>query len=173
VRTRVDPASLFPAVRAAVRRVDPDQPVARLRTLESVVGTSTSERQFELGLFLGFAVIALVLAAVGTYGLFAQVVAERRAEISIRMALGALPGMAVRLILRRAWLAISVGLAIGLAGASLSANALRSLVFGLSATDPRVYVGVAGVLGTVALVAAWIPSRRAARVDPVEAIKGN
>jgi len=171
VRTRVEPASLFTAIRAAVRRVDPDQPVARLRTLESIVGTSTSERRFELGLFLGFAVIALVLAAVGTYGLFAQVVAERRAEISIRMALGARPGAAVRLILRRAWLSISAGLAIGVTGAVLGAGALRHLLFGLSATDPRIYSGVAISLGTVALIAAWIPSRRAARVNPVEAIK--
>jgi putative ABC transport system permease protein len=171
VRTSVAPAAVFSSVRAAVRRIDPDQPVGRLRTLEDIVGTSTSERKFDLGLFLGFALIALALSAVGTYGLFAHVVAERRAEISIRMALGAVPEQVVRLMLRRAWVAIGLGLGVGVLGAYAASDALRHLLFGLSPTDPRAYVGVVLVLGTVALAAAWIPSRRAAQVDPVGVLR--
>ena len=171
VRTSVPPAAVFSSVRAAVRAIDPDQPVARLRTLEDIVGTSTSERKFDLGLFLGFALIALALSAVGTYGLFAHVVAERRAEIGIRIALGAVPGQVVRLILRRAWVAISLGLGAGVLGAVAASDALRHLLFGLSPTDPRVYVGVVLVLGTVAIGSAWIPSRRAAHVDPVGVLR--
>ncbi len=171
VRTTVPPESLFAAARAAVRRVDPSQPVARLRTLESVVGASLSERKFDLGLFAGFAVIALVLAGVGTYGLFAHLVEQRRSEIGIRMALGALPGSVVRLMLRRAIPTVGVGIAAGLLGVYLAADLMRHLVFSLSATDPFVYAGVAAGLAALALVAAWIPSRRAARVDPLRALR--
>jgi len=171
VRTSVPPASLFQGTRAAVHRIDPDQPVARLRVLEDLVGASTAERRFDLSLFGGFAAIALVLAAVGTFGLFAHVVEQRTTEIGIRMALGALPGGVVRLILRRAWLAIGVGLTAGLAGAYEISNLLRHFLFNLSATDVRVYIGVAATLGAIALLAAWIPSRRAARVEPVEVLR--
>ncbi|HTK28439.1 MAG TPA: FtsX-like permease family protein, partial [Vicinamibacterales bacterium] len=171
VRTVPPPVSLFNAVRAAVRRVDPNQPVGRLRALEDIVGASAAERKFDLGLLGGFAAIALILSAVGIYGLFAHVVAERRSEIGIRMALGAVPGAVVRLMLRRAWLAIGLGLAAGLAGAFLVSGTLRHLLFELSPTDPRIYAGTAIVLGLIALTAAWIPSRRAARVDPVHVLR--
>jgi putative ABC transport system permease protein len=171
VRTGVTPASVFGAVRSAVRRVDGDQTVARLRSLDQVVGTSVAERQFDLGLFGGFAVIALLLSAVGIYGLFAHIVAERRPEIGIRMALGARPASVVGLILRRAWVAVGLGLTIGLVGAYAASGVLRRFTFQLSPTDPRIYAGAAAVLGTVAIVAAWIPSRRAAAVDPVGVLR--
>lgn len=171
VRTSVPPASLFSAVRAAVRRVDPDQPVARLRALDDLVGASTSERRFNLSLLVGFASIALVLSAVGIYGLFAHVVAQRRSEIGIRMALGAVPGTVVRLMLRRAWLAVGVGLIVGLAGTYGLSGVLQHLLFSLSPTDPWIYTGASVALGSIALLAAWIPSRRAASVDPVSALR--
>ncbi len=171
VRTALPPASLFSAVRAAVRRVDGDQTVARLRSLDTVVGSSVAERQFDLGLFAGFAIIALLLSAVGIYGLFAHVVAERRPEIGIRMALGARPTTVVGLILRRAWIAVGLGLTIGLVGAYTTSGLLRRFTFQLSPTDPRVYIAVAATLGTLAIIAAWIPSRRAARVDPVAVLR--
>jgi putative ABC transport system permease protein len=158
-------------VRAAARHVDPDQTVARLRTLDDVVGTSVSERQFDLGLFAGFAVIALLLSAVGIYGLFAHVVAERRPEIGIRMALGARPATVVGLILRRAWIAVGLGLTMGIVGAYTASGVLRRFTFQLSPTDPRIYAAAAIALGAVALIAAWIPSRRAARVDPVGVLR--
>jgi ABC-type antimicrobial peptide transport system permease subunit len=171
VRTALPPASLFSAVRAAVRRIDVDQTVARLRSLDVIVGTSVAERQFDLGLFAGFAIIALLLSAVGIYGLFAQVVAQRRPEIGIRIALGARPAAVVRLILRRAWIAAGLGLTIGIVGAYAASGVLRRFTFQLSPTDPRIYAIAAAALGTVAIVAAWIPSRRAARVDPVGVLK--
>jgi putative ABC transport system permease protein len=171
VRTALPPASLFSAVRAAVRRIDVDQTVARLRSLDVIVGTSVAERQFDLGLFAGFAIIALLLSAVGIYGLFAQVVAQRRPEIGIRIALGARPAAVVRLILRRAWIAAGLGLTIGIVGAYAASDVLRRFTFQLSPTDPRIYAIAAAALGTVAIVAAWIPSRRAARVDPVGVLK--
>ena len=171
VRTSVPPVSLFKATRAAVRRIDASQAVARLRVLEDLVGSSTAERRFNLSLFGGFAAIALVLAAVGTFGLFAHVVEQRTAEIGIRMALGALPASVVRLILRRAWLAIGVGLAAGLAGAYEISGVMRHFLFNLSPTDPRIYAGAAATLGVMALLAAWIPSRRAAEVEPVEVLR--
>ena len=170
-RTVPPPATLFNAVRAAVRRVDPGQPVGRLRTLNEMAGSTAAEREFNLGLLGGFATIALVLSAVGIYGLFAHVVAERRSEIGIRMALGAVPSAIVRLMLRRAWFSIGLGLALGLAGALLISGTLRHLLFELSPTDPRIYATAAAVLGLVALAAAWLPSRRAARIDPVRALR--
>ncbi len=171
MRTALPPASLFSAVRAAVRRVDGDQTVARLRSLDTVVGTSVAERQFDLGLFAGFAIIALLLSAVGIYGLFAHVVAQRRPEIGIRIALGARPTAVVRLMLRRAWIAVGLGLTIGLAGAYAASGVLQRFTFQLSPTDPRVYAAAAAALGTLAIIAAWIPSRRAARVDPVAVLR--
>jgi predicted permease len=166
LRSSVPPATIFDAVRAAVHRVDVDQPVARLRALDDIVGASLAERRFDLGLFGGFAVIAIALSAIGIYGLFACIVAERRPEIGIRMALGARPDMVVQLMLKRAWIAAGMGLTIGLGGAYALSALLRGFVFGVSATDPRVYAGAAIALGAMAIVAAWIPSRRAARVDP-------
>jgi putative ABC transport system permease protein len=171
LRASVPPTSIFGAVRAAVRRVDVDQPVARLRSLDDVVGASMAERRFDLGLFGGFAIIALVLSAVGIYGLFAYLVAERRAEIGIRMALGARPEMVVQLMLKRAWIASGIGLAIGIGGAYAIATLLRGFMFGVSTTDPRVYAGVAITLGAMAILAAWVPSRRAARVDPAAVLR--
>jgi ABC-type antimicrobial peptide transport system permease subunit len=171
LRTSVPPASLFNAVRGAVRHVDPAQPVARLRVLEDMVGASTAERRFDLGLFGGFAAVALVLSAIGIYGLFAHLVAQRRSEIGIRMALGAAPGAVVRLMLRRAWLAVAIGLTVGLAGAYATSGLLRSYVFGLSPTNPAIYAGVAVSLGAIGILAAWFPSRRAAAIDPVSSLR--
>jgi len=171
VRSTVPPTLLFSGVRAAVRRVDSDQTVARLRTLEDVVGSSVSERRFDLGLFGGFAIIALLLSAVGIYGLFAHLIAERRSEMGIRLALGARPSAVVGLMLRRAWIATGLGLATGLVGAYATSGVLRRFTFQLSPTDPGIYAGAAAVLGTVAIIAAWIPSRRAARVDPAGTLR--
>jgi predicted permease len=171
LRTSVPAASTVDAVRSAVHRVDVDQPVARLRALDEVVGASIAERRFDLGLFGGFAVIALALSAIGIYGLFAYIVAERRSEIGIRMALGARPAMVVQLMLKRAWIAVAIGLAIGIGGSLATSRLMRSFVFEVSPTDPRIYGSVAITLGAIALLAAWMPSRRAARVDPATVLR--
>jgi putative ABC transport system permease protein len=171
VRTAVAPESISMPVRAAVRRVDPAQPVARLRTLEEIVGASVSSRRFDLSLLASFAVMALVLAAVGIYGLLAQVVAQRAGEIGIRIALGATGASVVRLVMRSAWLSVACGAAAGLAGARLSSQLLQRFMFGISPTDPALYAASAGILAAIALLAAWLPARRAAKVDPTTVMR--
>jgi putative ABC transport system permease protein len=171
VRTAVPPESVAIPVRAAVRHVDPAQPVARLRTLEEIVGASVSGRRFDLALLSSFAVMALVLAAVGIYGLLAQVVAQRTGEIGIRMALGATGASVVRLVMRSAWVSVACGAVLGLAGARAASQLLERFMFGISPTEPRLYVASAGILVAIALVAAWLPARRAARISPTIAMK--
>jgi putative ABC transport system permease protein len=165
--------ALLPSVRAAVRRADPLQPVARLRTLDDLMGASVSGRRFQLVLLTAFAVAALVLAAVGIYGLLSQVVAQRVPEIGVRLALGASPGSVVRLVMRSAWIAVGAGTAAGLAGAFVASILLRRFVFGVSPTDPALYLGATACLVAVALAAAWLPARRAARIEAIEALRGH
>jgi putative ABC transport system permease protein len=171
LRTAIASEAVAPAVRAAVRRVDPLQPVARLRTLETVVGASVLGRRFDLLVLSSFAITALVLAAVGIYGLLGQVVAQRAGEIGIRLALGATGASVVRLVMRSAWLSVACGAALGSAGAALASQVLRRFMFGVSPTEPRLYVAAVSLLAAVALVAAWLPARRAARVNPANALK--
>jgi predicted permease len=166
VRARVPPQSLFGGLRIAVRHVDPDQTVARLRTLNDVVGKSVAGRQFDLRLLGSFSLVALILAAIGVYGLLSQLVAQRTREIGIRLALGATPSSVVRLMLKSAGVALLIGVPLGLGGALLAARLLRRFMFRMSATDPSIYAVVALALAVVVLVAAWLPARRAARVDP-------
>jgi ABC-type antimicrobial peptide transport system permease subunit len=151
--------------------VDPDQPVARLRALTDVVATTTASRRFTLTLVGGFAGLALVLSAVGLYGLLAELVAQRRREIGIRMALGATGTSVIRLMMTRACVAIAIGLGAGILGATFASRLLQQQLYGISPTDVRTYAGVAALLTIVGLVAAWLPARRAARVDPVAALK--
>jgi ABC-type antimicrobial peptide transport system permease subunit len=158
-------------VRQAVRRVDPDQPVARLRTLSAIVDQTTSPRRFNLMLLGGFAMVAFVLAVVGIVGLEQETVAERRTEIGIRLALGATAGSVVRLVLTRAVVSVGAGLAIGVCGAWLASRLLQQQLFGVSATDPGTYTVVAAGLAAAALVAAWLPARRAARIDPTTTLR--
>jgi putative ABC transport system permease protein len=172
-RTSGPAGALLPSVPAAVRRADAMQPVARLRTLDDLMGASVSGRRFQLALLTTFALAALVLAAVGIYGLLSQVVAQRRPEIGIRLALGAAPSSVVRLVMRSAWIAVAAGTTAGLTGALAASALLRRFVFGVSPTDPALYLGATACLVTVALIAAWLPARRAARVEASEALRGN
>jgi predicted permease len=172
VRSSVPPDTLFAAVREAVRRIDPDQPVARLRTLEAIVSQTTSPRRFNLTLLGGFAGIAFVLAVVGIVGLQHETLAERRGEIGIRLALGATTSAVVRLVLVRALASVTIGLAVGLGGAWLASRLLTHQLYGVRATDPAMYAAVALALGAAAVLAAWLPARRAARVDPTTVLHG-
>ena len=171
VRADVPVESVASAVRTAVRRADPNQPVARLRALEDIVSSSVAGRQFDFSLIAGFSVIALVLSAIGIYGLLAQIVAQRRREIGIRIALGSTAGRTVRLIMRSAWWAIGAGIPIGLVGAWFASRLLRQFMFQISETDRRVYLAAALTLAVITLAAAWLAARRAAAVDPVAAIR--
>ena len=171
VRTTLPPESAAAAIRTTVRQVDPLQPVARLRLLDDIVGGATASRRFDLVLLSSFAIMALVLAAIGIYGLLGQIVAQRSNEIGIRLALGATGASVVLLVMRNAWVAVAAGAMMGLGGAWLASQLLQGFMFGVSPTEPRLYVGAASALVTIALVAAWLPARRAARVDPTRALR--
>jgi len=170
VRTGGDPAALAPAARAAVREIDRDQAVFRVESMDEKVALTTAWRRFYTALLVGFAVVALALAIVGVYGVTAFSVAQRRREIGIRMALGAQRGSVLGLVLRQALLLAGLGVAIGAAAALALSRVTASLLFGVSATDLGSFAGGALLLVLLALLASYLPARRAARVDPVLAL---
>jgi putative ABC transport system permease protein len=171
VRTASPVATVAPGMRRVLRVVDKDQPVQKIATMEELVASTTLEPLFQARLLALFSVLALVLAAIGIYGVLAYSVAERTHEIGIRVALGAQAGDVSRMVLRRT-LALSLpGVAIGVAGALAVTRVLDRLLFGVKPNDPATLIAVAALLASVALVAALIPARRAARVDPVIALK--
>ena len=173
VRAAVPPATLLPAIRGAVRSIDPDQPVARLRLMTDVVARSTDTRRFSAGVIASFAVLALVLAMLGTYSLMAHAVRRRTSELGIRLSLGATPRALVGVVMRQAWPVMAIGGAAGLIGAVWMARLLRGMVFGIAADDPRVLAGVTVALLATAALAAWVPARRAAKTDPVVALRAD
>ncbi|MEP7339045.1 MAG: ABC transporter permease, partial [Acidobacteriota bacterium] len=171
LRTAGNPAAIFPAIRAAVREIDPTLPVINLRTQEEqIVRISSEELLFaRLSGFFGF--VALALACVGLYGLMSYLVLHRTGEIGLRMALGALPGHVLRMILRESLVLVGFGIAVGFAAAYGSSRFIQSMLFGLSPTDPLTYGSVALILVVVAMLASLIPARRAARVEPMVALR--
>ncbi|HYO62493.1 MAG TPA: ABC transporter permease [Pyrinomonadaceae bacterium] len=166
VRARGDAAALAPAVRQAIWSVDKDQPVARVATMDDLLAKSAAERRFALVLFEAFGVAALILAAVGIYGLLSGSVAERTREIGIRLALGATRRDILSLVVRQGMKLAGLGVVIGLAGAAAASRALVSLLYGVSRLDPASYLGVVALLAAVSAVACWLPAWRASRVDP-------
>jgi predicted permease len=171
VRARGAPAELVPALRRAVWSADRGQAIERVATMNHLLTTSVADRRFALLLFEVFALVAVVLAAAGIYGVLATGVAERTREVGVRAALGATPSDIVGLVLREGMLLAGVGVLLGLAGAAAASRAVVSLLFGVSRVDPVTYGGVVAVLGTVALLAGAVPAWRAARVDPMEALR--
>ena len=171
VRTSLDPLRLAPAIRAAVGGLDKDLPLANLGALAEDISHSNRARRFSVALLAAFAGIALALAAVGIYGVISFSVARRAHEIGIRIALGAERGRITAMVVRRAAGLGLAGVAIGAAGALALTRLLRSMLFGISATDPAVFVGASLFLLAVAAVAGYIPARRAARVDPCVALR--
>jgi putative ABC transport system permease protein len=170
-KTSGDPAALTGALRAAVHDVDPDLPVYRVRTLKSVVADSLSDQRFNATLFSIFAALALILASVGVYGVITYSVSQRTSEMGLRLALGAERREVLALVVRQAMARVAIGVAVGLAGALAAGRFLRSLVVGVPVRDPLTFGGVALVLLAVALLATWLPARRATRVDPVVALR--
>ncbi|HKJ01852.1 MAG TPA: FtsX-like permease family protein, partial [Longimicrobiales bacterium] len=158
-------------VREAVRRADPRQPLTRALVLEELVDGTLSSGRLQAVLMGLFAVLAAALAAVGLYGVLAQTVADRRREIGVRLAMGAEPRMVVRMVVRQGTGMAVVGLAVGAVLALVLARLLTSMLFGIAPWDPVAFVATPVVLAGVATVASWIPARRAARTDPVEALR--
>ena len=171
LHTPGDPAALIAPVRAAVHEVDPTLAIGSVRTGEELLSTALAQRRFAATLLGGFAVLALLLAVTGVYGVLAYNVAQRRREIGIRMALGAVPAGVARMVVGEAMQLLLLGLALGLAGAVALSRLLGSLLFNIAPTDPLTYGGAAMLLLLVALVAALIPARAAARVDPLRTIR--
>ena len=171
VRTRGDAAALAATVRAAVRSVDPSQPIINLATMDDVVSRSTAQRRFALLLFAAFGLVALLLASAGIYGVLAGRVAERTREIGLRSALGATPGNIVRMVMREGALLTGVGIVVGVGGALLLSRFLGALLYGVEPADPATLGGVAVVLSLVALVACLVPALRAIRIDPMAALR--
>jgi putative ABC transport system permease protein len=171
LRSAVPPRTLVPAVEAAVHGLDPELPVAGMRTLEEVVGRSVSEPRFYTILLGIFAVVALLLSALGIFGVLSFAVVQRHREIGIRVALGAHPADVLRMVLGRALGLVALGVSVGLFGALALSRTVRSLLFNLSPTDPATFGAVAVLLTLVALLASYLPARRATRVDPLEALR--
>ena len=172
VARAADPAVAAQGLRAAVAGVDRDQPLAQVAPLDDLRRDSVSRQRLATILLSAFALAALLLAAIGLYGVLAYSVAQRRREIGIRMALGARPAAVVRLVLGESSKMIGFGIAGGLAAASLMTRGLASLLFGVAPLDPATFAGTAAVLAVVGLLACGIPARRAANVDPAEALRG-
>jgi putative ABC transport system permease protein len=171
VRAAGDPATLAPAARGAIAEVDKDMPVYRVTTMERMVADSMAQRRFSMFLFGIFAAIALTLAVVGLYGVMSYAVAQRTHEIGLRMALGAQRGDILKMIVGQGMLIIAVGLAVGLLGALALTRVMSSLLYEVSATDPLTYAGIALLLASVALLASYLPARRATKVDPMVALR--
>jgi predicted permease len=169
-RSQSEPSTLVPVMRGVVRSLDPQLPL-KFRTLDQVFSSSISQRRFSLVIFGVFAATALLLAAMGIYGITAYAVAQRTQEIGIRMALGAQIRDVLKLVLKHALLLVSIGGVIGLVGAYLAKNVLKSFLFEVAPTDFTVFVAVPVVLFLVALVACVVPARRATKVDPLVALR--
>jgi putative ABC transport system permease protein len=170
-RVRGDPAAFGPSLRRAVAEVDPALPLFEVQTMTQVARLSYWEKRLYGLLFSSFAVIALVLAAIGVYGVMSYAVSQRTHEIGVRVALGAQLRDVLSMVVRRGVLLTVMGLVIGLVGAFAVTRVLAGVLFGVSPTDPASYVGISLVLFTVAVVASYVPARRAARVEPAVALR--
>jgi len=171
IRTSGDPLKLVNSVREAVRSVDPDQPISNVALLSDLLGEEAAQRQMGMILLSAFAVLALILASLGIYGVLAYFVAQHRNEIGVRLALGATPLKMLWLVIRKGMGLTLVGVVLGVFASFGLTRLMRSLLFGVGTTDPLTFAAVPLVLLVVSLLACWIPARRAARVDPIAALR--
>ncbi|MDQ2857009.1 MAG: ABC transporter permease [Acidobacteriota bacterium] len=172
-RTNGDPKSLAPGIRNALRSLDKDIPISQVQTMEEIVSNSLSQRRLSMSLLVVFAILAALLASVGIYGVMAYIVAQRTHEIGIRLAMGAKGADVLRMVLRDGAKLAVIGVAIGLIGAFALTRIMTSLLFGVSAVDPLTFAGISLLLTIVALLASYLPARRASRVNPMEALRNS
>jgi putative ABC transport system permease protein len=166
VRARDDRTVLVPAIKNAIWSVDKDQPIIRVATMDALLAASESQRRFAMIVFEAFALVALVLAATGIYGVLSGNVNERMREIGVRSALGASRGDILGLVVRQGMTLAGLGIVIGLMGGAAASGALITLLYGVSRLDPVTYLGVTARRAGASAMACWVPAWRAARVDP-------
>jgi ABC-type antimicrobial peptide transport system permease subunit len=173
VRTKGDALSFAQAVRGAIWAVDKDQPVWKVRTMEWLLARSISSRRLIMQLLAALSLLALTLAAIGIYGVLSYRVTQQTREIGVRLALGAQPRNILQLILKHGLALALVGICVGIAGALAITRLLRGVLYGVTATDPVTFGVIAVGLLLVALLACWIPARRATKVDPMIALRND
>jgi putative ABC transport system permease protein len=173
LHTTRDPQAVVADARAAIKQLDPDLAVAQVKTLDDVLAESVAQPHFYMVLLTAFALVAIVLSAIGIYGVVAYLVGQRSRELGIRIALGATPARVVRLVIREGVTMVAVGIGVGLAGALALTQLMGALLFNVKHTDPVTYVAVTALLGIVALVASSVPASRAAHVDPATAMRAD
>ena len=171
VRTESQPVPAFGAIRQAVQRLDSNIPIYNLRTLEYQIDQSLLNDRLIASLSSAFGLLATLLAVIGLYGVMAYTVARRTREIGVRMALGAVQGDVMWLVMREVLTLVGTGLVLGLAASWGVSRVVSSQLYGITASDPLTIVGAAGLLGGVALLAGYIPARRATRVNPMQALR--
>jgi predicted permease len=171
IQTTGDPSALSAAIQHEMQSVDSQLAASKIRTMDQVISESTARQNFNMLLLTIFASLALLLAAIGIYGLMSYTVEQRTQEIGIRMALGANRGDMLKLVVRQGMLLTGIGVVIGLAASFGLNRLLANLLFGVKTTDPTTYVAVAAILVSVALLATYIPARRATKIDPLVALR--
>jgi putative ABC transport system permease protein len=171
VRTSLSATSLEPQIRREIQAVDPNLPVFDVRTMNEVIDGSLASRRFSAELVGVFAVVALLLASVGIYGLLAYMVGQRSHEIGVRMALGAMPSTIGKMIVSRGAGLAGIGVGVGLVLSGIMAPLISSLLYGVRPLDPEVFIAVPVILMVVVLLASYIPAWRAARVNPIVALR--
>ena len=173
VRAAGSPADLVEAIRRVIARVDPDQSISAVRTMDEIVDLDVADRHQQMILLGAFAGLALLLASIGLYGVLSYAVAQRSREIGLRIALGATAGSVMRVVVVRGLVLTGIGLSIGLGLAWAGTRALQNVLYGVTAGDPSTYVAVVGLLATIALLASYLPARRASRMDPISVLRAD
>jgi ABC-type antimicrobial peptide transport system permease subunit len=173
LQTDRNPLSCVSSAKQALKKLDPSIPAANIRTMDQVLARVSSARRFHTALLTFFAASALLLTVIGIYGVVAFLVGRRSHEIGIRMALGAHPGQIVRLVLRRGMRPVLFGAGAGLAGSLAASRLLRSQLYGVSSSDPLTLGFIIALLFCTAMIACWLPARRASCVDPMDALRSD
>jgi ABC-type antimicrobial peptide transport system permease subunit len=171
VRTEGDPMAVVPLVRQVIRDLDPELPILRMRTMDQIISNSVAHPRFLMTLLGVFAGVALFLGCIGIYGVISYAVAQRTNEIGVRMALGAEGADVVRMVVRQGMILSLIGVAVGLAGALVATRVMEGILFNVSTRDPWAFGTVSLIVIAVALLASYLPARRASRVDPMLALR--
>jgi putative ABC transport system permease protein len=172
-KTSGNPKSLVPEIRSRLRALDKDIPISQVQTMDEIVSNSLSQRRLSMSLLIVFAALAALLAAVGIYGVMAYIVTQRTHEIGIRMAMGARAIDVMTMVLRDGAKLAAAGVVIGLIAAFALTRVMSSMLFGVSAIDPTTFIVISGLLAGVALLASFVPARRASRVNPIVALRND